>query len=911
VWKIVIATGVESVFAGVPGLNTNAGDGGLAVNAKLNGPTDIVFDSSGNAYICDAGNNRIRKVDTSGNISTWVGTGTASSTGDGGAGTAATINSPQALAMDASNNLFIAEFSGNKIRKVTSGGTISLYAGTGTASSTGDGAAATLATLNNPRGLAVDSSGNVFVGEYAGARVRKITAATGIITTYAGDGTVVTDGDGGSALTASFKNVGNLTFDSSGNLYVAEYNAGRIRKVTTGNVISTVAGQGVSNELNDGSGADTAFISTVRAAAFDTSGNMYVADYGNFRVRKVAVTTSIITTFAGTGLSPTYNSDRVAATTSRLYNPAGMDIDASGNIYLADYNNCRIRKITPQGSIYTVVGTGSCGSAGDGGSALLATINGPKSVVFDSAGNYYISEYTGNRVRKVDTSGNISTVAGTGTAGFNSDGVAATTAQVNQPEQLAVDSSNNLYIADEGNHRIRKITVSTGIISTVAGNGTSGSAGDGAAATSANLKNARGIAVDSAGDLFIGDTGNHKIRKVDTGGIITTYAGNGTAGLLGDGGAATSAEFNTPWDVALDATGNLYVADQVNHRIRQIDTSGNISTFAGSSMGYSGDGGVATSATLQYPIGVAVDSLGNVLIGDYGNFAVREVTRPTDSLTSPTISLSAPYSSHAGTSYTWSAITATTMTLSKVTFTVPSGTAGTPTLGTVSGLPGGGTIALAGTTVTYTLASSTTVAANTTISLVANALTNTITSGNYTSVISTFDTQLPAMTVDTGTTPSFNIAPESTTQTQSATTITIVIDPNVNSDITANQVLTIVTNAKNGYTLTASATALSGVKGTIAAVSTGTAVGVASGSFPADKWGYTVAIGGNGSGVAQGQLPGGNYVGYTTGGQSAVVAAGPALTGDTVTVTNRVKVDYLTPASSYTSTLTFKTTPSY
>ena len=248
----------------------------------------------------------------------------------------------------------------------------------------------------------------------------------------------------------------------------------------------------------------------------------------------------------------------------------------------------------------------------------------------DSSGNLFIADTFNNRIRKVDTSGNISTVAGTGTVGFSGDGDPATSAQLNFPHGVALDSSGNLFIADQDNQRIRKVDTS-GNISTVAGTGTAGFSGDGGPATSAQLAGPLGVAFDSSGNLFITETSNNRIRKVDTSGNISTAAGTGTAGFSGDGGPATSAQLKNPTGVAVDSSGNLFIADRTNNRIRKVDTSGNITTVAGTGAtgslegGYSGDGGPATSAKLSLPEGVAVDSSGNLFIADRLNHRIRKV----------------------------------------------------------------------------------------------------------------------------------------------------------------------------------------------------------------------------------------------------------------------------------------------
>lgn len=277
-------------------------------------------------------------------------------------------------------------------------------------------------------------------------------------------------------------------------------------------------------------------------------------------------------------------------------------------------------------NISTIAGNGTPGYAGDGGAATAAELDSPSWIAFDGSGNIYISDWTNNRVRKVNTSGIISTVAGNGTAGYTGDGSAATSAELNGPEGLAVDGAGNLYIVDYGNSVVRKVTTG-GIISTIAGNGGTGYSGDGGAATSAQLYYPQGIALDGSGNIFIADVGNYVIRKVSTGGIITTVAGNNTSGYSGDGGAATASQLSQkPISVYVDASGNIFIADQMNNVIRKVNAGGIISTIAGNgSTGYTGDGGSATTAELNQPHSIYGDSLGDLYIADMANNRIREV----------------------------------------------------------------------------------------------------------------------------------------------------------------------------------------------------------------------------------------------------------------------------------------------
>jgi hypothetical protein len=334
----------------------------------------------------------------------------------------------------------------------------------------------------------------------------------------------------------------------------------------------------------------------------------------------------IITTVAGNGTYG-YSGDGAAATNAAFSNPYGVAVDVFGNLFIADHGNNVIRKVDTNGIITTVAGNGMLGPSGEGGgysgddsAATNVSLSLPFNVVVDASGNLFIADTANSRIRKVDTNGIITTVAGGGSGG---DGGAATNASLNVPYGVAVDTSGDLFIADTLNNCVREVGTN-GIITTVAGGG---SGGDGGPATDASLSYPSGVAVDGPGNLFIAEWGNSRIRKVDTNGIITTVAGNGTAGYSGDGGVATNASLGWIYGVAVDGAGNLFIADESNSRIRKVDTSGIITTVAGNGTGdCSGDSGPATNASLSGPFDVAVDGYGNLFIADTGNNRIRKVT---------------------------------------------------------------------------------------------------------------------------------------------------------------------------------------------------------------------------------------------------------------------------------------------
>jgi hypothetical protein len=340
--------------------------------------------------------------------------------------------------------------------------------------------------------------------------------------------------------------------------------------------------------------------------------------------------THIISTYAGGGMNSP--GDGGQATAAWVSAPYGMAVDAAGNLYIADFGTDRVRRVSAAtGIITTVAGNGTAGSTGDGGPATAARIDGPVAVAVDAAGNLYIATYSGNRVRKVAAStGIITTLAGTGAIGYNGDGIPATTANVSYPWGIAVDAAGDVFVAEHAHNRIRRVSASTGLISTYAGTGANGSGGDGGPATQATLASVLGIATDAQGNLYITMPSTNTVRVVTAStGIISTIAGVAApGGYSGDGGPATAANLNAPYDVNVDAQGNLFIADLYNACIRRVAlAAGIITTCAGTGEpGYTGDGGPATAAQLDNPTGVAAGPDGELYISDYANSVIRKVT---------------------------------------------------------------------------------------------------------------------------------------------------------------------------------------------------------------------------------------------------------------------------------------------
>ena len=343
-----------------------------------------------------------------------------------------------------------------------------------------------------------------------------------------------------------------------------------------------------------------------------------------FAVYSPYTNAQIITTFAGTGVSG-YSGDNNLATIAKLNSCTGVAVDGAGNVYIADKNNNVVRKVSTTGIITTFAGKDTAGYSGNGGQATAAKLNKPYSVATDAAGNVYIADYGNNVIRVVSTSGIINTYAGNDTAGYSGDNGDASYASLNGPEGIAIDGAGNLYIADANNNVIRKVDIG-GVITTIAGNGSPGNTGDNGAATSARLHSPSGVAVDAFGDVFIADVNNNVVREViDSTGIIVPYAGNYSPGHAGDGGAATAAQLYFPASVSVQG-GSLYIADQGNNTIRRVDSLGMISTFAGTrTAGYTGDNNLPTDAELSGPVGVYADGWTRVYISDNNNNVIRVV----------------------------------------------------------------------------------------------------------------------------------------------------------------------------------------------------------------------------------------------------------------------------------------------
>jgi sugar lactone lactonase YvrE len=542
--------------------------------------------------------------------------------------------------------------------------TLSGYAGNGSANGTGPGA-----LFSGPQAVAVDNAGNVYVADSGNNTIRVITPG-GISSTLAGLAGVAgsSDGTGSGAL---FNQPSGIAVDGATNIYVADYGNHTIRQITLAGVVTTIAGSaGVSGSTN-ATGTNALFFHPM-GLALDSATNLYVADYGNHLIRKITPA-HVVTTLAGS--AGVFGFTNGTGTAAVFYGPEAVAVDQSGNVYVADTGNAAIRAITPGGVVSLLAGSpGSLGSAdGTGTNALFFQ---PAGIAVNSAATIYVADYFNNTLRMVTSSGVVTTLAGVPGNGGSSDGAnsaarfwgpqglavnatgaiyvadtansairavtaagvvntlagspsagsidgPALSARFYSPQSVAEDASGNLYVADAQNSTIRKITL-TGVVSVLAGStGVFGSADN--TGTNAQFSGPQGVALDSSGNIYVANTGNSTIRKITAGGVVTTLAG--IAGNPGNAdGTGTNAQFNAPQGIAVDSAANIYVADTWNHTIRKITPGGVVSTLAGFAGAFGSADGATNNARFNGPVGVTVNQSGNLFVTDYNNDTIRQVT---------------------------------------------------------------------------------------------------------------------------------------------------------------------------------------------------------------------------------------------------------------------------------------------
>jgi sugar lactone lactonase YvrE len=692
-----------------------------AAAGVLRQPTGVFVHSDGTVLIADRSHNKIQAIDPWGVLTRVAGTGTSGSIGDGGTATEAELRRPDAAVTDGTGNIYISDTSNSRIRRVGLDGTITTIAGSSLIGFAGDGGPATAARLYYPRGVHVDGNGNLYIADTGNHRIRKVDV-NGIITTVAGDGTATFSGDSGPATEAGLNGPTGIFAAADGTLYIADTGNHRVRAVGTDGTITTVAGNGTPGYDGDGGSALTASLDSPRGLFVDIQDDLYIADSGNHRIRRI--TSGTITTFAGTG-SAGLSGDQGPATAAQLFTPTAVH-GRAGQIYIADSDNDRIRRVGPDGIIVSAAGSAipvlannRGATVNEGGTVTLTTsmlrvtdadtptdgllivlgatpvngtltldqnaltsgdlftqadvdagrvtyqhndtetandsftftvtdqtnwlpgatftftvlpiedgdefaIEGGTGVDFHQQSVYYV-ERLRNKISRIDMDGVVVPIAGTGTPGSLGDGGSAIAAELRRPYDVYVSPSGEVYIADTGNHRIRYIDAN-GTIATIAGAFLKGFGGDGGPALQANLSAPRGISGDGQGNIYIADTDNHRIRRIDANGTITTVAGNGISNFSGDGGPAIDAALNAPIDVYAIDDGTLYIADTGNHRIRKVMLDGTIATIAGDGFDrFSGDGNPAANASLSSPVGVYAAADGDVYIADVGNGRVRRI----------------------------------------------------------------------------------------------------------------------------------------------------------------------------------------------------------------------------------------------------------------------------------------------
>ncbi len=629
--------GIISTIAG-NGHATFSGDGGPAKNASLNFPAGLAFDSAGNLYVADRNNHRIRKIDSNGIITTIAGNGVPNYTGDNINATESSLHFPSDVAIDKLGQIYISDRSNNRIRKVNTKGIITTYAGMGVASYGGDFGPADEAFLKFPFGLAFDNQGNLFVADRGNNRIRKIDP-DGTIYTVAGTGLFAIRGDYGPAKQGDLAFPTDVTTDNKGNIYIADRNNNRVRKVDPDGIITTFMGTGLTHYNGDqGVASQSNLHLPFSLTVTPDQKSLLVVDRSHFRIRKVDFLSGRVKTIAGNGKS-LMKGDGGPALGATLEGPSGIAINDSGAIIFADQMQNRLRKIDINKNIYAFAGTGKASQSGTPGLALETPLLRPNFVAKGNKGDIYAVGRNGNgwSIVHINSEGQIKPFAGNALAGTNGDGGQALDASFIAIRAIAVGPSGKLYIADRSNRFVRKIDAN-GIISKVAekawdelpgdihpnglavdskgnlfvsdsgvgkiykissnnkveiiaGNGDFVDHGDNGPALSAGIRSPGALALSPDNELYICEQQTHRIRKIDKTGQIIPVAGTGENGFSGDGGPAVNAQFQNPLDIAFDSFGNLYVTDRGNNRIRKIDSQGIVTTIAGiNNFGYLQDG---------------------------------------------------------------------------------------------------------------------------------------------------------------------------------------------------------------------------------------------------------------------------------------------------------------------------------
>lgn len=601
--------GQVTTFAGLNGVSGSAD--GAGAGATFKSPFGVAVDTSGTVYVSDSAAHVIRKITPSGVVTTFAGLAGVSGTING-TGSSARFNQPNGLALDSSNNLYVADTDNHAIRKITPDGVVTTFAGSvghsGSADKTG-----TAASFNFPIGVAVDSAGNVYVTDAGNDTIRKITPV-GAVSTLAGK--ALTPGsDNGTNQTARFQTPYNLTVDSGGNLYVTDTYNQTIRKVTPDGVVTTLAGAAGQTGTIDDTGTSARFNYPVGILVDDQT-NLYVADFSDNTIRKVTSELAV-TTFAGSaGGSGSNDGTGMAA---RFSAPSDIAFDTSSNAYITDLANDTIRKITPDGVVTTLAGSVGVSGTNDG-SGTLARFSNPSGLALDSHGNIFVADTANNTIRQVTPQGSVTTFAGTAGKSGTNDGI-GTAAMFHNPLSVFVGTNDVLFVSDTHGETIRKLTPDA-TVTTIAGIPETVGTNDGPN-LEAQFHFPEGLTMDASGNIFVADDGNATIRKITPADSVSTFVG--APGVTGSAdGIASAARFSTPFGMAMDIGGNLYVADTGNNVVRKITPAGAVTTIGGSPSAPGSLDGTGSDAQFNSPEGVALDGQGNVYVADALNHSIRK-----------------------------------------------------------------------------------------------------------------------------------------------------------------------------------------------------------------------------------------------------------------------------------------------
>jgi len=619
--KVVIATGAVTTLAGASG--QHGATDGIGSAALFAGPSAIASDGAGNLYVADPGNEAIRKiVIATGLVSTFVGGQRGSANGSG---TAAQFRSPYGIASDGAGNLYVADSDNDTIRKIViATRAVTTVAGSATQTGSTDGTGAA-ARFYEPNSIASDGAGNLYVSDSGNYTIRRIVIATRAVTTLAGLAGVVGASDG-TGTGASFGSLEGLASDGAGNLYAADQLNNNIRKIAiaTG-AVTTFAGSASESGAADGRGPAARFFRP-NGVASDGAGNLFVADSFNNAIRKIAIATAAVTTLAG---APTRSASGPSTNwLDSLNYPSGIASDGTGNLYVADTNNSLIRKVDIATGTFTTLAGGSFAVPGADGTGTAANFGQPQGIAADRAGNLYVADTLNDTVRKI--------VIATGAVTTLTDGTGAAV-RFSQPCGVVADGAGNLYVTELGNRDIVRVVIATGAFTIVAGAaGQSGSAdGTGAGALFAEP---RGIATDGAGNLYVADTSNATIRKIVIAtGAVTTFSGTpGQQGAVD--GIGANARFTSPWGLTSDGAGNLFVADTNSIRKIVIATAA-VTTVAGTRDQTGTADGTGAAARFNDPCGIASDGAGNLYVADTLNNSIRKVATASGTVTTVAPSL--------------------------------------------------------------------------------------------------------------------------------------------------------------------------------------------------------------------------------------------------------------------------------